>query len=138
MKSAAMTLANGLYKQLKDRRQALTKAWAIIKAGEVTSKVAGVGYENRQDALHRLMKYPAQAIAVKLVHEDIPQDSNAVAVMISVNGGRLYRLGYLPRTLAAVWSALVKKGKAAAKFESVVGGAGLSYGARLKIRGLVA
>mgnify|MGYP003586061927 CR=1 FL=1 len=134
MKSSVMTLANRLhYKRGMSRRQALTVAWAMVKAGHVTSPVAGVQFGNRQEALHRLAGYSIDAVRITLERENNEHDSNAVAILVSVNGSTAYKLGYLPKETAAVWSALVEKGKAAARLEKVVGGHGFTYGARVAL-----
>ena len=134
MKSALMTLANSLhYRQGMSRRQALKTAWAIVKQGQVNSRVAGVTFGSRQTALERLARYSSQAVIISLVREQNEHDSNAVAILVSVNGSTAYKLGYLPKETAAVWSALVAKGKAAARLDRVTGGHGFTYGASVKL-----
>jgi hypothetical protein len=70
--------------------------------------VRGVSFGNRQEATRRLARYnPAQVRAVLVPEPENPVDPRAVAVMVGVQGGRrLFRLGYIPRTLAPVVTAL--------------------------------
>jgi hypothetical protein len=91
-----------------DRRTAFVEAWAIVKAGGLELAVRGVSFGNRQEALKRLAAYnPAQVKAVLVPEPENQADPLAVAVMVGVQGGRgLYRLGYVPRTLAPVVSDL--------------------------------
>jgi hypothetical protein len=91
-----------------NRRDAFVKAWAIVKAGGLELAVKGVSFGNRQEALKRLAAYSPELVRTVLVPEPSnPVDPGAVAVMVGVNGGKgLFRLGYLPRTLAPVVAAL--------------------------------
>jgi hypothetical protein len=70
--------------------------------------VRGVSFENRQEALRRLSRYsPDQVRAVLAPEPANPADPAAVAMMVGVQGGKgLYRLGYVPRSLAPVVAAL--------------------------------
>jgi hypothetical protein len=104
LKSKVMTLGNRLAPRRGDRRAAFVQAWAIVKAGGLELAVRGVSFGNRQEALRRLAAYnPAQVRAVLVPEPENPRDPAAVAVMVGVQGGRgLYRLGYVPRTLAQV------------------------------------
>jgi hypothetical protein len=91
-----------------DRKAAFVQAWIIVKAGGLELAVRGVSFGNRQEALRRLAAYnPAQVRAVLVPEPENPADPAAVAVMVGVNGGKgLYRLGYVPRSLAPVAAAL--------------------------------
>jgi hypothetical protein len=91
-----------------DRRAACVEAWAIVKAGGLELTVRGVSFGNRQEALRRLARYnPADVRALLVPEPSNPADPATVAVMVGVQGGRgLYRLGYVPRTLAPVVAAL--------------------------------
>jgi hypothetical protein len=108
LKSKVMALGNKLAPRMGDRRAAFREAWAIVKAGTVELAVRGVSFGTRQEALRRLATYsPAQVRAVLVPEPSNPADSGAVAVMVGVQGGRgLYRLGYVPRTLAPVAAVL--------------------------------
>ena len=91
-----------------DRRAAFVQAWAIVKAGGLELAVRGVSFGNRQKALKRLAAYnPTQVRAVLVPEPENPADTAAVAVMVGVNGDKgLYRLGYVPQSLAPVAAAL--------------------------------
>ena len=108
MKSKVMSLGNRLAAKGADRSAAFVQAWAIVKAGGLELAVKGVTFGNRQEALKRLAAYNPAAIRAVLVPEPMnPVDPAAVAVMVGVQGGRgLYRLGYLPRTMVPVVSAI--------------------------------
>jgi hypothetical protein len=107
MKSKVMSLGNRLSSRM-DRHDAFVRAWAIVKAGGLELAVKGVSFGNRQEALKRLAAYaPDQVRAVLVPEPENPADPAAVAVMVGVqNGSGLYRLGYVPRNMAAVAAAL--------------------------------
>ena len=108
-KSKVMSLGNRLAPRMGgDRKAAFIQAWAIIKAGGLEMVVKGVSFGNRQEALKRLATYSPRQIRAVFVPEPYnPADPAAVAVMVGVQNGRgLYRLGYVPRNLAQVVSAL--------------------------------
>jgi hypothetical protein len=79
------------------RKEAFARARAIVTGGSLELKVAGVTFGSRQNALKRLVSYTDSEIEVSLSPEpENPVDKNAVAVMVSVNGGNQYRIGYVP------------------------------------------
>lgn len=134
-KATVMTLANMLhYRQGLTRSQALRTAWRMVRQAEFHSKLAGVTFSTRQTALLRLKKYAADMVTVVLVQENNPVDANAVAVKVSVVGSRPFKVGYLPRSIATVWSSLVARGMVKAQLERVAGGNGRSLGAVVKIK----
>jgi hypothetical protein len=91
------------------RKDAFIEAWRIVRQGEVLFPVNGVTFLNRQKALARLAKYNPKDIHTILVPEFENQyDSNAIAVMATVNGGRgFYRIGYVPKTETAIAKAFL-------------------------------
>ena len=107
LKSKVMTLGNRLTTCM-DRSAAFVQAWAIVKAGGLELAVRGVSFGTRQEALRRLAAYkPAQIKAVLVPEPTNPADPAAVAVMVGIQGGRgMYRLGYVPRSLAPVVTVL--------------------------------
>ena len=107
-KSTVMSIGNRLAAKGQSRKAAFVKAWAIVKARGLELAVRGVTFGNRQDALRRLAAYAPDQVRTVLVPEPTnPADPAAVAVMVGVQNGRgLYRLGYVPRNLAPVVSAL--------------------------------
>jgi hypothetical protein len=109
IKSKVMSLGNRLTPRMDgDRTAAFIQAWQIIKAGSLEMAVRGVTFGNRQEALKRLAAYnPGQIRAVLVPEPANPADPAAVAVMVGVQNGKgLYRLGYVPRILTPVVSAL--------------------------------
>jgi len=112
MKSKVMSLGNRLTPKMDGNKSAAFKrAWAIVKAGGLELAVKGTSFGNRQEALKRLAAYaPNQVRAVLVPEENNPADKNAVAVLVGVQNGRgFYRLGYVPRDMAAVVKAMGAK-----------------------------
>jgi len=109
LKSKVMSLGNRLAPRMDgDRSAAFVRAWQIVKAGGLELAVRGVSFGNRQIALKRLAAYsPEQVRAVLVPEPSNPADPAAVAVLVGVNGGKgLFRLGYVPRDMAAVVSVM--------------------------------
>ena len=108
MKSKVMALGNKLAAKGNDRSAAFVRAWQIVKAGTLEIAVKGVTFGKRQEALRRLATYePAQIMAVLVPEPTNPVDPAAIAVMVGVNGGKgLFRLGYVPRTMAPAVAAM--------------------------------
>ncbi|SEP46864.1 HIRAN domain-containing protein [Propionispora vibrioides] len=134
LKSIAMTLSNSLVKHGLPRPQALKRAWAMAKQGQFNAKAVGVTFGLRQTALMRLKKYSKEVITILLVHEPNQYDKNAVAVKVSVNRGRAFTIGYLPKLTASLWGRLVDKQKAAAKIVKITGGNGKNLGINFKLQ----
>ena len=108
-----MTLANKLVAQGGSRTMAMVRAWALIKLGQVESKVAGISLPNRQKAAERLSLYAPENIRISLRREpENEYDRNAISVLASVSGSKAYRLGYLPKALSALVAPLMDAGKA--------------------------
>jgi len=94
--SKICSIANSIPRSVS-RKDAFAMARGIVNEGNLELKIAGVSFGNRQTALKRLATYNPSDIAVTLTPE--PEnlvDKNAVAVMVSVNGGIRYRIGYVP------------------------------------------
>jgi hypothetical protein len=134
MKSKAITLGNRLAPLMSgNRTRAFLRAWAIVKAGGLEIAVKGVTFGNRQEALKRLAVYsPGQIRAVLVPEPTNPQDGNAVAVMVGVQGGKgLIKLGYVPANLAQVVTAI---GGQLPAFRVVAGTWGFSHNTTLGAR----
>jgi hypothetical protein len=119
-----------------DRKAAFIQAWAIVKAGGLELAVKGVSFGNRQEALKRLATYsPGQIKTVFVPEPSNPVDPKAVAVMVGVqNGCGLYRLGYVPRNLASVVSAIGGQLPALRVVSGTWGWAGkVTFGARVAL-----
>lgn len=112
LKSKVMSLGNRLAPKMGGNKSAaFIRAWAIVKTGGLEIAVKGTSFGNRQEALKRLTAYsPEQIKAVFVPEPSNPADPTALAVMVGIQGGRgLYRLGYVPRNLTPVVSALGEK-----------------------------
>jgi len=118
------TIANRLYKKLKNLSTAFKRAWQIVKGRELITKLAGVTFGNRQKALAKLQQYNSNDISVSLVREaDNAYDNNAIAVNVSVKDSTAYNLGYIPKELAIVLAPLIDKGlQLISRFVEVRGG----------------
>jgi len=134
----ALTIANRLYDtQDTSLADAFKTAWRITRQERIRTNISGVTFENRQQALGRLERYDTDSINVTLERDKWNgHDSNAIKVNVSVNGGRGYHLGYVPRNLATLAAALMDKGaELTADFKAVTGGSeGKSYGALITIK----
>lgn len=134
-KSRVMTIANKLVGKGYSRRLAMVKAWIIAKAERLSVRVAGTSFGERQNILKAIDGKPAQ---IKLKHEDDNlADRNAVSVWVFAEGTRgYYKVGYLPKLVAAVIAPLIDKGIDLNPDSFHVTGAfraGFSLGARLQL-----
>lgn len=134
-KSRVMTIANKLVGKGYSRRLAMVKAWIIAKAEKLSVRVVGTTFGSRQNILKAIDGRPAQ---VKLKHEaDNPADRSAVSVWVFAEGTRgYYKVGYLPKIVAAVIAPLIDKGSDLSPDSFHVTGAiraGFSLGARLQL-----
>jgi len=107
-KKAVFRIANKIARSVS-RKDAFALAWKIVKNGGYEIKVAGVSFENRQEALRRLTQYDPKNIRAFLAPEfDNQYDANAISVQVMVDGGKnVYRLGYVPKTETAVIKAFL-------------------------------
>ncbi len=135
-RSKVMTIANRLVKQGFTRSLATVKAWVIVKAKALRTKVKGTS--RRQSALEKLASVNPADISVKLKREPHnSHDSNAIAVYAVSSDRRAFFIGYLPKAVAAVLAPLIDKGKdPKAMGISIVGGFNpwVSLGARVAVR----
>lgn len=134
-RSKVMTIANRLVKQGMTRSLATVKAWIIVKANALRTKVKGTS--RRQDALEKLAGVNPADISVKLKREPHnAHDSNAVAVYAALRDNRVFFIGYLPKAVAAVLAPLIdKQAEPSTKAFRVTGGFNpyVNYGAALAI-----
>ena len=106
-RSKVMTIANRLVKQGLTRSIATIKAWVIVKANALRTKVKGTS--RRQDALEKLAGVNPADISVKLKREPHNvHDSNAVAVYAALRDNRVFLSGIsrkpLPPSLRRLWT----------------------------------
>lgn len=87
---------------------AFKKVWELIKGKAINTKVAGVTKGIRQKALYRILTaYSPEQVKVLLDRDKVNlYDNNAIKVLVSVNDSVSYEMGYIPRNLAYVISAL--------------------------------
>ena len=134
-RSKVMTIANRLVKQGLTRSIATVKAWIIVKAKALRTKVKGTS--RRQSALEKLAMVNPADISVKLKREPHNvHDSNTVAVYAVLRDNRVFFIGYLPKAVAAVLAPLMDKdSEPSTKAFRVTGGFNpyVSYGAALAI-----
>ncbi|MBO4867964.1 MAG: HIRAN domain-containing protein [Ruminococcus sp.] len=135
VRSRVTTMANRLVKMGYGRRMAMLKAWIIVKAERLAVRVAGVTFGKRQQILAAL---EGRQSVIKLRREsDNAYDNNAVSVWVFAEGTRgYYRVGYVPKKVAAVISSLLDKGEILLTDSFSVTGSGregYSLGARFAI-----
>ena len=89
--SKVMTIANKLVAQGYSRANAMVKAWVLVKLPLVKTKVAGVTFGRRQEAIEHLSRYSPENIHIVLKRERCNvSDRNAVAVIAMVSGKGSY------------------------------------------------
>lgn len=132
-KSAVMTLANALhYKKHIDRPTALRRAWRMIKQAVFNAKAVGVSFGLRQVALQHLKAYSPARISVTLKAEpNNKHDKHAIAVLVSVDNGKAYKIGYLPSS--SIWTGLVNRKQVRAAIDIITGGNGKMLGFNFKL-----
>lgn len=137
IRSHIMTTANRLVKQGFTRSAAMLKAWALHRVGVIRTKVSGVSFGRRQEALEHLEGYSPADISVHLLRDrKNAHDSHAVAVIAEVKNKGAFHIGYVPKALAALLAPLMDAGAAiGSRFENVTGGfsEGLSRGLNIGI-----
>ena len=108
-RSKVMTIANSLVKHGISRRTAMLKAWIIVKASALRTKIKGTS--RRQSELEKLAGVNSADIKVMLKREPRNRhDSNAIAVYAVLSNRKVFFIGYLPRALACVTAPLFDKG----------------------------
>ncbi len=126
--SKVMTIANRLVKQGYNRANAMVKAWVLVKMPSVLTKVSGVTYGKRQQAIEHLTHYRPEDIRISLYRDNgNAHDLNAVAVIATVRGKGAYTMGYLPKALAAFIAPLMDAGKTIISRFTEVRGTGEPY-----------
>lgn len=136
--SKVMTIANKLVKQGYNRANAMVKAWVLVKLPNICTKVAGVTYGKRQQAIEHLTHYRPENIRISLYRDNAnPYDRNAVAVIATVKGKGSYTMGYLPKALAAFIAPLMDAGRTITSRLASIKGINepyLNYGLGIEVR----
>ena len=138
IRKVVCTIANQLHKQGHNKSNAFIIAWNTVKHNAIYTKVSGLTFANRQEALKRLLMYPREAVTVTvaLIREywNI-HDKNAVAIQVTVKGKGSYILGYLNRQKASLIAPLLDKGiTLSAYLKDITGQRHNTYGANLELR----
>lgn len=138
MHSKVMTIANRLVKQGYSRANAMVKAWVLVKLPNICTKVAGVTYGKRQQAIEHLTHYRPENIRISLYRDKAnAYDRNAVAVIATVKGKGSYTMGYLPKALAAFIAPLMDAGRTITSRLAGIRGTNepyLNYGLGIEVR----
>ena len=136
--SKVMTIANRLVKQGYNRANAMVKAWVLVKLPNICTKVAGVTYGKRQQAIEHLTHYRPENIRISLYRDKAnAYDRNAVAVIATVKGKGSYTMGYLPKALAAFIAPLMDAGRTITSRLASIRGTNepyLNYGLGIEVR----
>ena len=136
--SKVMTIANRLVKQGYNRANAMVKAWVLVKLQNICTKVAGVTYGKRQQAIEHLTHYRPEHIRISLYRDKAnAYDRNAVAVIATVKGKGSYTMGYLPKALAAFIAPLMDAGRTITSRLASIKGTNepyLNYGLGIEVR----
>ncbi len=136
--SKVMTIANKLVKQGYNRANAMVKAWVLVKLPNICTKVAGVTYGKRQQAIEHLTHYRPENIRISLYRDKAnAYDRNAVAVIATVKGKGSYTMGYLPKALAAFIAPLMDAGRTITSRLASIRGTNepyLNYGLGIEVR----
>ena len=124
IRKAVVTLANRINKKTKDLSSSFKRAWQIVKGKELVTRVKGVTFGNRRKALKHLSRYTKERINVNLVRDyGNKYDNNAIKVIVSVDNGRGYTIGFLPKEIAEEIAILIDKGfDLIAKYKTITGG----------------
>lgn len=137
-KSKVMTIANRLVSKGYSRPYAMMKAWILVKAECIPTRVAGVTYNQRQKVLQYLSHCEAGQAHVSLKREQSnAYDRNAVAVWVNIPGKGNCRIGHLPKLVAHVLAPILDKGEQLKNMGvNIVGGFNefVSYGARVQLK----
>lgn len=136
--SKVMTIANRLVKQGYNRANAMVKAWVLVKLPNICTKVAGVTYGKRQQAIEHLTHYRPENIRISLYRDNAnAYDRNAIAVIATVKGKGSYTMGYLPKALAAFIAPLMDAGRTITSRLAGIRGTNepyLNYGMGIEVR----
>lgn len=136
--SKVMTIANRLVKQGYNRANAMVKAWVLVKLPNICTKVAGVTYGKRQQAIEHLTHYRPEHIRISLYRDNAnAYDRNAIAVIATVKGKGSYTMGYLPKALAAFIAPLMDAGRTITSRLASIRGTNepyLNYGLGIEVR----
>ena len=135
-RSVICKVANNLRKKGYTLSAAFRAAWRLAKS-KAAVKVAGVSKGSRQTAIDHLRSHSAESVQITLQRENLnAYDSNAIAVLVSVNGSKAYKMGYIPAAVAALLSEVIDNiTEIKASLQTITGGfyADMMSGLRLNL-----
>lgn len=137
IRKSVCIMANELKKAGYTLSQAFKKAWRRVKL-QMTIRAAGTTFENRQERLEFLKRFPVENLKVTLKREEgNPFDRNAIQIIVHIPEiNRRTVIGYVPRKLARELSRVIDAGvRVEAKLLEIIGGYSFkeSLGALIKI-----
>ena len=101
IRKSVCIMANELKKAGYTLSQAFKKAWKRVKL-QMVIRAAGTTFENRQERLEFLKRFPVENLKVTLKREEgNPFDRNAIQIIVHIPEiNRRTVIGYVPRKLA--------------------------------------
>ena len=124
IRKAVCTMANELKKAGYSLSQAFRKAWSRVKLS-ITVRVTGTTFENRQERLQFLKRFPLDDLSVTLERElHNPYDRNAIQVVVHIKPiAKKTVIGYIPKELARELSKVIDIGvQLKASLMQIIGG----------------
>lgn len=110
LRKASMILAHALRREKGwTMSVSLRWAWKMVRS-DMTTRIAGVTFGKRQEALKHLGWYAKRRKVFTLQHVDNEHDENAVAVIATVIGKGSAQVGFIPRQVAKMIAPLLKAG----------------------------
>ena len=111
IRKAVCTMANELKKAGYTLAQAFRKAWSRVKLS-MTVRVTGTTFENRQERLQFLKRFPVEDLSVTLEREPNNQyDKNAIQVIVHIKPiAKKTVIGYIAKELARELSKVMDTG----------------------------
>lgn len=137
IRKSVCIMANELKKAGYTLSQAFKKAWRRVKL-QMTIRAAGTTFENRQERLEFLKRFPVENLKVTLKREEgNPFDRNAIQIIVHIPDQQKNRDWIdVPRKLARELSRVIDAGvRVEAKLLEIIGGYSFkeSLGALIKI-----
>ena len=111
IRKAVCTMANELKKAGYSLSQAFRKAWSRVKLSMIV-RVTGTTFENQQERLQFLKRFPLEDLSVILEREpNNLYDRNAIQVVVHIKPiAKKTVIGYIPKDLARELSKVMDTG----------------------------
>lgn len=122
-KTKVCIIANNFIRQGVNRSTAFKQSWKFIKTVVIQTRLTGVTFGKRQQALTNLKNYEAENISITLEREKNNEyDRNAISVKATVKDKGSYIIGYINKHLAALIAPLIDyKKSVTATFQEIIG-----------------